>query len=65
MINHANTIVNAKKRVALYQQIGKKLMEAAVIIPIYNLRGVFVGPATLKGIVFDFAATPLFHAVTY
>lgn len=65
MIDKANTIPNAKKRVALYRQIGKELMQAAVIIPIYNLRNVFVGPNSIRGIVFTTSATPLFHNVTF
>lgn len=65
MIDKANTIPNAKKRVALYQQIGKELMQAAVIIPIYNLRNVFVGPTSIKGLVFTTSATPLFHNVAF
>jgi hypothetical protein len=40
------------------------LMEAAVIIPIYDQRGVYVGPASMKGIVFTLNAIPLFHAVS-
>jgi peptide/nickel transport system substrate-binding protein len=65
MVNHANSIVDDSKRYALYRQIGRTLMEAAVIIPVYDQRGVYVGPSSLRGMVFTPNAIPLFHAATY
>jgi len=64
MVTQANSIVNNAKRYELYQKIGNMLMQAAVIIPIYDQRGVYVGPAGMKGIVFTANAIPLFHAVS-
>lgn len=64
MVNKANTIVNAAKRNKLYEAVGNKLMEDAVIIPIYNLRSVYVGLAALKGVQFTLAGTPLLHRAT-
>jgi len=37
------------------------VMEAAVIIPIYNSDGLFVSTSALKGIQFTVNAFPLFH----
>jgi peptide/nickel transport system substrate-binding protein len=64
MVAQANAIVHNAQRYKLYQTIGNRLMEAAVIIPIYDQRGVYVGPADMKGIVFTLNAIPLFHAVS-
>jgi hypothetical protein len=36
-------------------------MEAAVVIPIYNSDGLFVGASSLKGVRFTVNAFPLFH----
>ena len=36
-------------------------MQAAVIIPIYNSSGLFVGTSSLKGLAFTVNAFPLFH----
>ena len=38
-------------------------MAAAVAIPIHDLQTIFVGPRTMKGLVFTTAAGPLFHEV--
>jgi peptide/nickel transport system substrate-binding protein len=65
MVDQANAVVDDAKRYAVYRQIGKTLMEAAVIIPIYDQRGVYVGPSSLSGMVFTPNAIPLFHAATY
>jgi hypothetical protein len=37
------------------------IMEAAVIIPIYNSDGLFVSTSKLQGVQFSVNAFPLFH----
>jgi len=61
--NHAPTADNAA-RTALYKQIGETIMKAAVIIPIYNSSGLFVGSSSLKGLAFTVNAFVLFHAAS-
>lgn len=56
---------NQRKRAALYNQIVHTLMSEAVAIPIYNLRYIYVGPSTMKGLAFTRDGSTLFHAVTY
>lgn len=64
MVAQANATVHDAQRFQLYQKIGQTLMGAAVTIPIYDQRGVYVGPSSMKGIVFAVNAVPLFHAVS-
>lgn len=64
MVTRANATVRDAQRYELYQRIGNMLMQDAVIIPIYDQRGVYVGPARMKGIVFTDNAIPLFHTVS-
>jgi peptide/nickel transport system substrate-binding protein len=54
-----------KKRAAMYDKVVHTLMGQAVAIPIYDLRYIYVGPSTLKGIAFTRDGGPLFHGVTY
>ena len=61
MIDKANATPDNDARAALYKQVGKTIMEAAVIIPIYNSSGLFVGKSGLKGLAFTVNAFPLFH----
>lgn len=64
MVQQANATVHDAQRYELYQKIGNSLMQAAVIIPIYDQRGVYVGPASMKGAVFTANAILLFHAAS-
>jgi len=61
MIDKANATPDNNARTALYKQIGQIIMKAAVIIPIYNSSGLFVGTSSLKGLAFTVNAFPLFH----
>jgi len=61
MIDKANATPDNNARTALYKQIGQIIMQAAVIIPIYNSSGLFVGTSSLKGLAFTVNAFPLFH----
>jgi len=61
MIDKANATPDNNARTALYKQIGEIIMKAAVIIPIYNSSGLFVGTSSLKGLAFTVNAFPLFH----
>jgi len=61
MIDKANATPDNTARTALYKQIGQIIMQAAVIIPIYNSSGLFVGTSSLKGLAFTVNAFPLFH----
>lgn len=61
MIDKANATPDNNARTALYKQIGQTIMQAAVIIPIYNSSGLFVGSSSLKGLDFTVNAFPLFH----
>ena len=61
LADKANATADATQRNALYRQAGQMVMEAAVIIPIYNSDGLFVGTSALKGIQFTVNAFPLFH----
>lgn len=60
----ANGLTNTSQRAAAYSAIAKHLMKQAVAIPIYDLRYIYVGPSTMKGVQFTRDGTPLFHAVT-
>jgi peptide/nickel transport system substrate-binding protein len=64
LVDQANGTADATARTALYRQAGKTVMEAAVIIPIYNSDGLFVGSSSLKGVRFTVNAFPLFHAAS-
>jgi ABC-type transport system substrate-binding protein len=64
MIDKANATPDNNQRTALYKQVGQTIMEAAVIIPIYNSSGLFVGSSALKGLAFTVNAFVLFHAAS-
>src|SRR6266576_3327845 len=61
MIDKANATPDNDGRAALYKKVGQTIMQAAVIIPIYNSSGLFVGTSGLKGLAFTVNAFPLFH----
>lgn len=60
----ADGLTNTSQRAAAYSAIATNLMKQAVALPIYDLRYIYVGPSTMKGIQFTRDGTPLFHAVT-
>jgi peptide/nickel transport system substrate-binding protein len=64
LIDKANATADNAQRTALYKQIGQTIMQAAVIIPIYNSSGLFVGSSSLKGLAFTVNAFVLFHAAS-
>ena len=64
LIDKANATADNAQRTALYKQVGQTIMEAAVIIPIYNSSGLFVGSSALKGLAFTVNAFVLFHAAS-
>jgi peptide/nickel transport system substrate-binding protein len=64
LIDKANATADNTARTALYKQIGQTIMQAAVIIPIYNSSGLFVGSSSLKGLAFTVNAFVLFHAAS-
>lgn len=64
MIDKANATADNNARTALYKQVGQTIMQAAVIIPIYNSSGLFVGTSSLKGLAFTVNAFVLFHAAS-
>jgi peptide/nickel transport system substrate-binding protein len=64
LVDRANATPDASARAKLYQQANRSIMEAAVIIPIYNSDGLFVGTSGLKGVQFTVNATPLFHGAS-
>lgn len=61
MIDKANGTADNNARTELYKQVGQTIMQAAVIIPIYNSSGLFVGSSALKGLAFTVNAFVLFH----
>jgi peptide/nickel transport system substrate-binding protein len=61
LVDRANGTSDAAARTKLYQQANSMIMDAAVIIPIYNSDGLFVSASKLKGVQFTVNATPLFH----
>jgi peptide/nickel transport system substrate-binding protein len=63
-INAANATADAKARSDKYKDIGRILMDQAVVIPIYDLRGIFVMPKNVNGLAFTVNAEPVFHAVS-
>jgi len=63
-IDKANATADNSQRADLYKQVGKTIMEAAVIIPIYNSSGLFVGTSSIQGLAFTVNAFPLFHNVS-
>ena len=63
-IEKANATADNSQRTDLYKQIGKTIMEAAVIIPIYNSSGLFAATSQLKGMNFTVNAFPLFHTAS-
>jgi peptide/nickel transport system substrate-binding protein len=64
LVDRANATPDAAARTKLYQQANSIVMNAAVIIPIYNSDGLFVGSSKLKGVQFTVNATPLFHGAS-
>jgi peptide/nickel transport system substrate-binding protein len=64
LIDKANATADNAQRTALYKQVGQTIMQAAVIIPIYNSSGLFVGTSSLKGLAFTVNAFVLFHAAS-
>lgn len=60
----ANALPNARQRTAAYDRAGRYLMDQAVLIPVYNKRGVFVGRSSIKGLVFTVNTAPMFNDVT-
>jgi peptide/nickel transport system substrate-binding protein len=64
LVDKANATSDAAARTKLYQQANSIIMDAAVIIPIYNSDGLFVGTSKLKGVQFTVNATPLFHGAS-
>jgi ABC-type transport system substrate-binding protein len=64
MIAQANATGDLTARTNLYKEIGRQLMDAAVVIPIYDLRNIFVAPAGIKGLAFTVNGEPLFHATS-
>ena len=64
LVDRANATSDAAARTRLYQQANKTIMNAAVIIPIYNSDGLFVGTSKLKGVQFTVNASPLFHGAS-
>jgi peptide/nickel transport system substrate-binding protein len=61
LVDQANAISDQTKRTELYRQANRLIMDAAVIIPLYNSTGLFVGSSSLKGLEFTVNALPLFH----
>jgi peptide/nickel transport system substrate-binding protein len=64
MISKANATGELAARTALYKEIGRQLMDAAVVIPIYDLRNIFVAPTSINGLVFTVNGEPLFQNVS-
>jgi peptide/nickel transport system substrate-binding protein len=64
LVDRANATSDAAARTKLYQQANSIVMNAAVIIPIYNSDGLFVGTSKLKGVQFTVNAGPLFHGAS-
>jgi peptide/nickel transport system substrate-binding protein len=64
MIAQANATGDLVARTSLYKEIGRQLMDAAVVIPIYDLRNVFVAPTSIKGLAFTVNGEPLFQGVS-
>jgi peptide/nickel transport system substrate-binding protein len=60
----ANRLVNAAQRTHAYDRAAHYLMDQAVLIPIYNKRGVFVGRSSIKGLTFTVNTAPMFNDVT-
>jgi peptide/nickel transport system substrate-binding protein len=58
------TSTESTSRVDLYKQANKMIMDAAVIIPIYNSDGLFVSTSSLRGVQFTNNAFPLFHGAS-
>lgn len=61
LATRANATADPSTRSDLYKQASRMIMDAAVIIPIYNSDGLFVGTSSLKGMQFTNNAFPLFH----
>ena len=61
LVEQANATSDEAKRTDLYKQANKIIMDAAVIIPLYNSTGLFLGSSSLKGLDFTVNALPLFH----
>ena len=64
LVDKANATSDAGARNKLYQQANSIIMNSAVIIPIYNSDGLFVGTSKLKGVQFTVNTTPLFHGAS-
>ena len=64
LVTRANGTSDSTTRAGLYQQANRTIMQAAVIIPIYNSDGLFVGTSSLKGVKFTVNAFPLFHGAS-
>lgn len=64
LVAKANGTADATARTKLYEQANRTIMDAAVIIPIYNSDGLFVSTSALKGVQFTVNAFPLFHGAS-
>jgi peptide/nickel transport system substrate-binding protein len=64
LASKANATADESTRVALYKQANKIIMDAAVIIPIYNSDGLFVSSSSVQGVQFTNNAFPLFHSAS-
>jgi ABC-type transport system substrate-binding protein len=64
LIQDTASVVDDAKRSALYKQIYKILVEAAILLPLISNGPLIVGKSNVKDIAYTINAYPLFHNVT-
>ncbi len=64
LVQEGNATADAESRAAIYARAAKIVMEAAVVIPIYEQTAFFAGKKGISGLFFSVSGGPFFHDVT-
>jgi peptide/nickel transport system substrate-binding protein len=64
LVQQGNATGDVAERTRIYAEAAKIVMEAAVVIPIYEQRAVFAGKNDIAELFFTVNGTPVFHDVT-
>lgn len=63
LVEQGNATADPARRGQIYAQAAKIVMEAAVVIPIYQQRAVFAGKKAISDLFFSVSGAPIFHDV--
>ena len=64
LVQQGNATADPEQRRAIYAQAAKIVMEAAVVIPIYEQTAFFAGKQGIEGLFFSISGAPFFHDVS-